>query len=152
MKRMIVSVLCLMWIGFIFFNSSQNGAISHSVSTKFSKELFQNFIYHFNLNISDVDIIIRKCAHVFEYMILAIIIRICLKIMEIKNKNIILLVLILIISIACLDETLQLFIRGRTSKILDVFIDLSGGIIGCIICSIIYRIISRFFCKHKYSC
>lgn len=152
MKRIIFSILCFIWIGFIFFNSSQSGVISHNISMKFAKEIFQNLVYYFNLDISQFDMITRKCAHVFEYMILALILRMCFIVLEIKKKNIIFYTLLLVLSIACLDETLQLFIQGRTSKIFDIFIDLSGGIIGCIISSIIYRMISVFFNKDTSLC
>lgn len=139
MKKILFIILCFSWTGFIFFNSSQNGNVSHVRSMKFAAEIFNGLAHYLNLNVSKFDILTRKCAHGFEFMILAVILIIFLNIFNCNKRNIIFYTLILVLVIATLDETFQLFIPGRTSKITDVLIDFLGGIAGCFIASGIYK-------------
>ncbi|HCW54869.1 MAG TPA: acetobutylicum phosphotransbutyrylase [Clostridium sp.] len=133
MKKIIFAALSLVWIMFIFFNSSRNGSVSHGISMKIANKISYIISRFINVKIGSVDFFIRKCAHGFEFMMLAIIIMISLNALLEDKKNILFLTLLSILIIAGLDETLQIFISGRTSKVTDVLIDFLGGVVGCII-------------------
>lgn len=81
------------------------------------------------LDVDTLHIIIRKFAHFFEFFILGI----SLTIYMIKEEKKIYHVIWIGLMIAIIDETIQLFIDGRGSSILDVGIDLIGIISGLFI-------------------
>jgi len=82
-----------------------------------------------HLDVDTLHIIIRKLAHFFEFFILGI----SLSIYMIKEEKKIYHVIWIGLMIAIIDETIQLFIDGRGSSILDVGIDLIGIISGLFI-------------------
>ena len=145
MKKLIISISCILWVGFIFLNSSQDGEISHERSTKFvseySSKIATKLLKYTNLDASQMDIITRKCAHGFEFMILVVILIICFNVLRVNKINTIIYSLFIVLLIATFDETIQLFIPDRTSKVTDILIDFSGGIAGCIIASIFYGVV-----------
>lgn len=83
---------------------------------------------------------LRKVAHATEYFVLIILILMTLKSIGIDNRKIFLISLLLCFLYACGDEFHQSFISGRTAQFSDSLIDLSGGLIGCIIFSFISKI------------
>ena len=82
---------------------------------------------------------LRKVAHATEYFILVILIIMTLKSMGIDSKKVFSMSLLLCFLYACGDEFHQSFISGRTAQFSDSLIDLSGGLIGCIIFYFINR-------------
>lgn len=145
MKKLIMIMVCTFWLVFIFFNSSQTGSISHTRSIRFVRSFFGNLFGNFNT--SQLDMIIRKCAHGFEFMILAVLLFFLFSSIKVNRINVIIYSLFIVILIAVFDETLQLFIKDRTSKVTDVLIDFLGGIIGIIFAEIIYSMFR--FIKNK---
>ena len=83
---------------------------------------------------------LRKVAHATEYFILIILILLTLKSIGMDNKKIFLMSLLLCFLYACSDEFHQSFISGRTAQFSDSLIDLLGGVIGCMIFSLINKI------------
>lgn len=69
-----------------------------------------------------LEIIVRKCAHMFEFFLLAVWVTLLL-----KNKYPT--ILLCGIITALLDETIQLY-SGRSSRVADVWIDTLGFILG----------------------
>lgn len=155
MKKLIISISCILWVGFIFLNSSQNGKISHERSTQFANDIFKKLFSSLNLNSSQLDMLTRKFAHGFEFMILAVILIIFLNALKVSKVNGVIYSLFIVLLMATFDETLQLFVEDRTSKVTDIWIDFSGGIVGSILIGIFYGIIMcikrLFFKKETYS-
>ena len=119
--------MCLITI-FIF--SSKNSIESNGLSKGIINKVV---IVYENITNTDVDnkkIVktlnypVRKCAHYTIFFILGIFVYLYMSITNINNKIIISILFCLICAI--FDETHQLF-TGRTSKILDVFIDTLGA-------------------------
>lgn len=75
-----------------------------------------------SINLNTLSLLIRKAAHFFEFFVLGI----ALSIYMIKEKKKIYHVIWIGLFIAIIDETIQLFVDGRGSSILDVGIDLIG--------------------------
>lgn len=119
-KRFLIIYIC--WIAFIWINSSIPAEGSSQISGGFSYELYR--FLHLNIDFELFHSLIRKCAHFTEYTILGILA--CLSVKKERRFSMI----AGCILVACLDETLQLFVPGRSGEIRDVLIDASGVIFG----------------------
>ena len=117
------------WLVFLFFNSSEGYADSNMRSYYFLEKLNIN-----NGEISyETNILIRKLAHLFEYMVLAVILIIIFKLFSFRKSTLCTTTLFLIILIGTLDEFYQSFIPGRSSLVSDVLIDTLGGVLAVIL-------------------
>lgn len=138
-KKLILIFLALLWVFYIFFNSNQDYNASNLRS--------YNIISKFNIGNYQIQYIankvLRKIAHVIEYMVFTLIILNILKSLKIKNGYRILISLFLCISIGLTDEYYQSFIPGRSSRISDVFIDFLGGILAIVFYNIGRHILKR---------
>ena len=119
-------VITIMAIIFIFSHDSG------STSTIKSNILVDGFynIFNFNINRRLVTKLIRKSAHISLYALLGF--SVSNYLIDFNKKiyiNSILFILIYSIS----DEVHQLFIPNRSGSIIDILIDLIGGIIGIIL-------------------
>ncbi len=113
MRKKFFIVLTIVWMGVIFYMSNQSASISsmHSGNTIniISKLPLIGNIMDYLTSINIGEFIVRKCAHMTSYCILAILL------------------------FACSDEFHQLFIYGRSGEFRDVMIDSTGGIIGLLL-------------------
>ena len=138
-KKIILILLGIFCVLYIFFNSSQNFNTSNLRS--------YNIINKFNIgNVERQYIankILRKIAHIMEYMGLTLVILIILKSFKLNKEYIILTSLLLCVLIGLEDEYYQSFIPGRSSKVLDVFVDFLGGILAIIFYNIGKYIIKK---------
>ncbi len=130
MKKILSLILLIFWIIIIFLLSNQNG----SVSTNESDVIVNSINNILNINEHLLVIIVRKFAHIIEYLILYLLTYNCFKEYGIKYKYAIL----FCIFCSLIDEIHQLFINGRSGQIIDVFVDLIGIIIGYIIIEVAY--------------
>ena len=76
--------------------------------------------------------ILRKLAHGTEYLVLGAELWALLRYLQNRPWST---VALGGMSVALLDETIQLFVEGRSGAIRDVWIDLSGFFVGCVICT-----------------
>lgn len=144
MKKFAV-LLCLLWIGVIFYNTSASGVVSNQRSMIVLNKI--RAIYHKTeptvvskpqskapvveaSHIEGLNIIIRKNAHAFEYIVLAVLICNAFFINKFRGRGAIVYVLFMCLLYAVTDEFHQLFVPGRTSLVSDVIIDFTGAIIG----------------------
>jgi VanZ family protein len=128
--------------------SSNNGQISHEQSTKVvniiedTKSKLENKANNQpkfeNQKLIALDHIIRKNAHGFLYMVLAILVSASLFAYEKSGKYAIVYVLFICQFYAVTDEFHQSFVPGRTSLVSDVLVDFIGTLLGLIIFYIIY--------------
>lgn len=81
-------------------------------------------------------ILVRKSAHIFEFLILGIFTILLIKEYKVKDEKTISVLICFII--ALFDELHQLFVIGRNGNIIDVLYDLTGSYIGIIILKVIY--------------
>lgn len=122
MKKVIKLLLIILWLLVIFIFSNQDG----TTSTALTNGVLEKYLFFIDSDI--FFIIIRKIAHIIEYLILGILVFSFVNEFKIDRKIIVSLLVCLILS--SLDEFHQLFIPGRTGKILDVFIDMMGVLLG----------------------
>lgn len=125
MKRVLKAVLLIAWMGLIFFFSNQGGEASSNLSDGLLEMIFKNLSEDSFLYLG-----IRKCAHVFLYFVLGLLIDLNMK-EYFKNHLIVSLIVIVVYCIT--DEIHQSFIPGRDCQILDIFIDSLAGVAALII-------------------
>ena len=138
--KCIIAIICCI----IIFSFS---AVPATASTKQSKGLTYNVIKLLNGNkLSERDLekltkkinpVIRKIAHFSIYMILAIFTYMFIENLNIKSKSEkerlrknILYTCIFCIIYAIFDEIHQIYVPGRTGKVIDVVIDTLGSCMG----------------------
>ena len=122
----LIFVITIMIIIFIF--SHDSGSTS-TIKSNIFVDRFYN-IFNFNINRRLLTKIIRKSAHISLYALLGF--SVSNYLIDFNKKiyiNSILFILIYSIS----DEVHQLFIPNRSGSIIDISIDLIGGIIGIIL-------------------
>ena len=141
MKKVIKLLLIILWLLVIFIFSNQDG----TTSTALTNGVLEKYLFFID---SDMFfIVIRKIAHITEYLILGILVFSFVNEFKIDRKIIISLLICLIFS--SLDEFHQLFIPGRTGKILDVFIDMIGVLLGIGVLLLIHKNLRK---QRLYNC
>ena len=139
-KKIVNLVLLALWMGLIFYMSSKNGEKSTGQS-----DLIINTLNTLGVNLSGnfgefASVIVRKAAHVCEYMILSLLLYNVLKDYITITKKIMIYTILGVILYAMSDELHQVFVPGRAGRIQDVLIDTIGGIVGLIVVSLINKI------------
>ncbi len=129
----------VLWICCIFILSTE--AFSSDNTSRILERLLRFLSPH--INTRDIDIIhffVRKAAHMTEYCIMSL-----LLFHSFRNTfNLqghwrwVLYSMITIIVIAATDELHQMFVISRTSSVIDVGIDIAGGMLGQVICLVSY--------------
>lgn len=135
--RIILPILCILWICFIFFMSSDMNSSERSItiSETISEEVQGTEITDEN-SLELLDLLIRKGSHFFEYLVLSILLIKACEVYGMKLKTSIPYVLFICLLIANLDELYQGFVPGRNSLVTDSLIDISGaftGILGYVV-------------------
>lgn len=130
-------LLSILWCTIIFLYSNQPASISANTSASVGNTLNQIVLFRLIFRI----IPIRKCAHMFLYFVLSILL--FMNFID-KNKYPRILTLLLAYTYASIDEIHQLFVVGRSGELRDTFIDLCGAIIGVVLISFIYFIINKY--------
>jgi VanZ family protein len=133
-------------MGVIFAFSNQSSTVSESKSNMISEFIINAVgrIKHIEISpqvkqkfIKSSRFIVRKSAHFTIYLVLGFLVYVSFKTFGIKKS--LLFAILFCFIYACSDEIHQLFVSGRTAKLLDVFIDTSGAFIGCLFSKLIFR-------------
>ena len=144
MKKAFVVVVLVFWCIFIFYNSSRSGLSSNNTSfnllndikTEYHKITSKNSTVKIDENSKrniELNFILRKYAHTFEYFILSILIFGFMHIIKIEKKKAYYITAAICLSYAALDEFHQLFVPGRAASVKDVLIDFVGSLIGLLL-------------------
>lgn len=191
MKKITI-ILCLFWMGFIFYMSSNNGQISHGESIKVVKiienakskietetqdkdtsevkadksadneqkangdietgskvQANKNITNLQSAKLDELDHIVRKNAHGFLYMTLAVFVSSAIFSFNKKGKDAVIYILFTCLFYAVTDEFHQSFIPGRTSMVSDILVDFCGAIIGLLIFYFVYYKIYTIYTSKK---
>ena len=147
-KKVFHSILVIIWMFVIFNFSSQNGPKSTNTSDVVTSMVVNVTTSVTNKNVSreevkkrveDSTFLVRKMAHFTEYLILGVLVLQLLSDYTKINKRMLIVSLIICYLYAVSDEVHQIFIPGRTAKVLDTFIDGTGSLVGITIYSIYQR-------------
>lgn len=139
-------LICIFWVGFIFHNSSLNGSESnkesYNVLNIIKRQVSKiDVIKDYNLKDKDLNYIVRKNAHFFQYFMLSLFVTYITFAFKLKGKKGIVYILFIVLLVAVLDEFYQSFIPNRSSSVMDVLIDFSGGCFGTICYYFMYYIL-----------
>ena len=127
----------LIWLGVIFVDSTDLMSAEHTsrfivpillwLKPGMAPETIQSILFA-----------VRKCAHVAEYAILALLLWRALRSGSALRAKISILfgaVLLGCAVVAASDEFHQSFVKSRTSSVRDVLLDIAGALIGLLICA-----------------
>lgn len=143
-RRVIRYVPVVLWIGLIFYFSSQpykeqsiQPFLQRNVSVEKAREVLPNVTVHYRHNsiaaqkapYQFIEFFFRKSSHMFVYGMLALLGFAALLSYKERLPIKLYIVLCLVASIAMLDEWNQGRSPGRTSAYQDVGVDLAGGTI-----------------------
>lgn len=139
MKKWVTGLLLVAWMAVIFAFSSQVAEESAQSSQTVAYQIvsWQNEVFQLEkgeeelvAQADSMQFSIRKCAHMCEYAVLAVLFFLHLGCYPLKRKWAVALSWGLTVCYAALDEGHQLLVMGRSGEIRDVCIDGLGGMIG----------------------
>ena len=136
----LLMVLIGLTLCFIWGNSLMPASISGAISAHLKDAI--------NLLLGDAgssqslsgDGLLRKLAHASEFAVLGAELTLLLRV---QFKRGLPFLLLTGLSTALVDETIQLFSDGRSAQIKDVWIDLGGFIVGCLVTAAIAALYAR---------
>lgn len=140
-KRFIFITITLIWTAVIFSFSLQSGEVSGDLSGSVLEALLGFFmpgVLESPEKLELFHLILRKCAHFTEFMILGVLSRTTLQYMDLRYKGVF--GLGFCATVAALDETLQLFVSGRAGRVQDVLIDSAGALVGVVVVLIYFKV------------
>ena len=146
-KKIILTSLLIIWMIVIFMFSNQNATKSESTSDKVASTVIDTVEVvtkeeitedKKEILIEDTKFVVRKTAHFTLYFILGLLAYLTLSSYSIKK--IVIFSILFCFLYACSDEIHQMFLDGRTGKILDVFIDIMGSVVGICLCLLVGKL------------
>ena len=140
-RKLFQWILVIIWMGFIFYQSSQPGSDSLGKSERIIQWIAEKIYspYHSMGESARVEFIknfqkpVRKAAHFFEYIILGLLVSYAVGIQPGRERTDFTWIILFCLIYAVSDEFHQLFVPGRTGSIIDWLIDSAGSLIGCLI-------------------
>lgn len=130
------------------FGSKTNSQLKDSKGTDDNQNIETNNESQVNkntANLNELDYIIRKNAHGFLYMTLAIFVGAAIFSFNKKGKDAIIYILFVCLFYAVTDEFHQSFVLGRTSLVSDILVDFMGSLIGLFIFYLLYYKIFKVY-------
>ncbi len=131
MRKILSILLVLLWMFFIFVNSSATGEESGNLSGTFLEKIVL-ILTDVKKDSQEMDsiknkygLLIRKLAHFFVYFVLGILLMNALLTLGV-DKNMLIYASLIGILYAISDEFHQTFVSGRSGEIRDVLLDSSA--------------------------
>lgn len=137
--RVIFTIALLASIAYIFRNSLQTGAES-SLRSQAVTQAVNEVLYRVHLD-PVPEHTIRKMAHFLEFAMEGFLLMLCLRVYTARFVRHMSWPLLVGMTTALTDETIQLFIPNRSSMVTDVWIDMVGVVAGLLVALIILLIV-----------
>ncbi|MBQ7119149.1 MAG: VanZ family protein [Oscillospiraceae bacterium] len=145
LKSKIYGIATLYWMLFIYGFSAESGSVSGGKSMKlaaFFERIFKNTIgrglsYNTGDVVFTISHIMRKCAHMAGFFILAVLVFLLIE--SIAEKRKLLSPIAFSVLFAASDEFHQMFVPGRGPSINDVGIDSCGVVLGVMFTALILK-------------
>ncbi|WP_097006871.1 VanZ family protein [Lacrimispora amygdalina] len=146
-KRLIWTVAAVLYILFIYSNSLKTADLS-SADSGHVLELVKNLFTSAGMeNRWLTEHIIRKAGHFTEYTLLGMILYQCVKLYDFDMEKRLFIHEAAGFLIPFIDETIQLFVSGRSGQISDVWLDFSGVAAGTMIAALLFFIYAKEWSK-----
>jgi hypothetical protein len=137
----------LIWLSVIFVGSTS------VMSTEHTSRYIVPFLLRLRPGMSPgaiwiIHVLVRKCAHITEYTVLALLLwRALRSISSLRTKTSIVFGVVLLgcALVAASDEFHQTFVKSRTPSVRDVLLDIGGGFLGLMVCATFARRHPRTF-------
>ena len=130
-NKIILGILIVAWIAVIWGHSMQPATVSEEESG-FFLEILSKVISALENNDAGM-FIVRKAAHFTEYLILGVL-------LALEFANFVrgwfrrfVEPWMLALTTAFIDETIQLFVEGRSGQVSDIWVDVAGAALGILI-------------------
>ncbi|WP_019412445.1 VanZ family protein [Paenisporosarcina sp. TG20] len=123
----------ILWMFLIYTSSAQVADDSNELSkgiTQSIVETVESIIPGNDISVDNLNYLIRKSAHFFTYLILALLVLNAVRKSRIYGIKSFTISLGICVLYAISDETHQLFVPGRGGQATDVLIDTSGAMLG----------------------
>jgi len=125
----------LIWFGVVFVGSTS------AMSTAHTSRYIIPFLLWLKPGMSPAEIwaiivVVRKCGHLTEYAILALLLWRALRSLPILRPKTLMVfgvVLLACAMFAASDEFHQVFVKSRTPSVRDMFLDVTGAVVGLLI-------------------
>lgn len=137
-------ILLILWMGIIFYFSSQVATTSDHLSkgivrriTEFISRGNRQLSYH---ELETYDNIIRKLAHFTIYFVMGLFCSNALYHLRVKKNYWILISIVICILFAISDEFHQAFVPGRGPRIFDIIVDTSGAFLGTMLYTFLKKV------------
>lgn len=140
--RIIFLLLTVACLAFIWINSSFDAEESSGISGGILG-IINDFIMSLGFKKEFSEHLIRKTAHFTEYAGLSFLITTDFKLFCYDMKKCWDRVLFLGVFVAIIDETIQLFPTGRSSKVTDIWIDFGGVCCAFVVTILIYVFLEK---------
>lgn len=140
-------------MGFSSDNGDKSGGMSKALLAKIMSVLSMGQIKVTGAQYDDegflmLEKVLRKCAHVFEYAVLAVLIwALLFSIRWIAGILTYGLALLGAFAVGMIDETNQMSVIGRTGTYKDVVVDMSGSVVVLIITLVIVKSATNYYIK-----
>ena len=123
--------MAVVWIILIFTMSLKEGQDSAQLSQGITHQIVNVLsLIRLNVDANIFHVLIRKMAHFTMYFLLAIWVISALLLHHLSFKETLILGFFIVLAVASIDETIQLFIDGRSGSLVDVMIDMFGATLG----------------------
>ena len=133
--RVIFTLALIGCIAFIFSNSMQIGVVSEGASGRVLG-ILQGILRHLGLPGAADRLtmhIVRKLAHFCEYLLEGFLLMLCLRVYTRHFFKHVSWPMLGGLLTALTDETIQLFVPGRSGQVTDIWIDFSGVMTGLLV-------------------
>ena len=150
--RVIFTFALIGCITFIFTNSMQVAAVSEGASGRVLERM-QQILRVLGLNSAAHHLtmhIVRKLAHFCEYMLEGFLLMLCLRVYTRHLLRHVSWPILGGLLTALTDETVQLFVPGRSGQVTDVWIDFSGVMTGLMVGLILLGLIRMCILLYKH--
>lgn len=148
-RKILSTILVVIWMFTIFCFSNQQGTGSSNTSKNVSIIIVNILDIKQEINeelkeelVNSIEPYIRKIAHFTIYMVGGILLINAAYAYKMKDKNAILCACIIGVIYAASDEIHQLFVLGRSGRIVDVIIDSLGIFTGVVVYLIIAKTVN----------
>ena len=155
-RKVLSTVLVIIWMLTIFYFSHQQGTGSSSTSKKVTEAIVNILDIKKEMTeenkeeiVKIIEPIIRKLAHYTLYMLGGILIINCIDAYIKEDIKIIICSSLIGVIYAVSDELHQLFVNGRSGKIIDVVIDSIGIFTGIAMYLVVKKIIEAIVDRKK---
>lgn len=143
--RVLFTLMAITLIVFIFERSLQNATASYEESQKMLFWLQEKLNSFTNRELSLR--FVRKLAHYVEYTALGFLLQMCLRVYTRHYVKHVSWPLLEGLLVALADETIQLYVAGRSSSVWDVWLDFSGvctGAMGALAVLLVFHLMHWF--------